>query len=188
LEKNCRRGAPHAKLECVFTVETLHTNDAMTTTSHDGSSIPALIHSLDTLHGTGREKVAHLDPIVRRTEGEFEDHLVLCLREQAITPPSAKVSRCALVGLSEGAVEASNASKSCGEGNLGDWQIGLVQQALGEVQAPRLRNYDGRSSHVLYKQTMQVPRTDPQAGRELIHRSLVKQAFVDEPKRTPHNR
>src|SRR5262249_28128554 len=96
------------------------------------SSVPTLIHSFDARHGACREKVAHLDPVIGRTKSKLEHDLAASLRNQAVAPLSAKIARCAPVGLLEGAVEASKAFEACGLRNLGDRKLGLIEQALGE--------------------------------------------------------
>jgi len=69
----------------------------------------------------------------------------------------------------ERAIESPHTSESRRESDLGDLEVGLVEEALREVKSPSLGNRDRRRTHVCQEQSIEVSRADPQSGREHAH-------------------
>ena len=54
------------------------------------------------------------------------------------------------------------------------------------MQTPRLRDGDGRSTHVLHEEAMELPGTDSNARRQGFDAAVVERPVLDEAERSPH--
>jgi hypothetical protein len=100
----------------------------------------------------------------------------------------SQVARRAPVGRLERVVEPPQAAEARGQRDLRHAQVRLVEQALREVQAARLRDHDRRRPDVLHEQAMEVAGADPDARGERFDGRLVERAFVDQLQRAAHDR
>jgi hypothetical protein len=80
----------------------------------------------------------------------------------------------------EGFVEAAHAAKSRGEGDFGHRQSRLMNELLGEEDAPGLGNRHRGSSEMLAEQATQLPFTEAEAARQGVHVIFVQGAKLDQ--------
>ena len=106
----------------------------------DQPGVALLIHPLHARCGAQREEIAQVIPVVRWPVGKGERHLVALAVGRRLAAVAAQLPRRPAIGFAERIVEAAQAAKAGGERDLCHWQIALVDQSLGEVQAARLRD------------------------------------------------
>jgi hypothetical protein len=101
-------------------------------------------------------------------------------RPLAGTPTAAKRRRRAPIDRKERGIEAPDAAKTGGKGDLGQPQTGLIQQALGALDPQRGSNLARRGTGVPKKQPQQVPRPDPERGCQRVNRAVIEKASFDQ--------
>src|SRR5690348_12647621 len=111
-------------------------------------------------------------PVVGGAVAERERHLISRVVHRSLATLLAQLARRSLICLLERIVEAAEAAKAGGKGDLGHRQAALVDQTLGEVQAACLRNSHWRGADVLQEEAIEVTRADTDPGRELTDTSF----------------
>jgi hypothetical protein len=165
VEQRARSRASHAEFEGVSSVQRSHLDQGVTSVALDCPSVTAFINTLHSRYGACGKKVSHLHPIVRRPESDSEDDLVFrscCHRPASLFP---HLARRASVGTVERIIESSYTSESGRESDFRDGQVGLVEEALREMQSPGLGNRNRRRPDVFREQSIKVTGTHPQLGR-----------------------
>src|SRR5204862_7183774 len=109
-----------------------------------------------------------MGPVVGRPVGESEHHLIDSDSVNCSGSAFPDFTRWSPIRQPKHIVEPPDASEARSQRNGSDGQTGLVEKALGEMQAARLCDGDRRRAHVLNKQPMQMTRAHPQPLRESI--------------------
>src|SRR5262249_44154033 len=91
-----------------------------------------------------------------------------------------KCGRRAFVDSGNYRVETAQAAKACRERNLGQGQVGIVDQALGALTPCRLGDLGGRGADMLLEQAQQVSRANAEPLGKRFDARLVERTFVDE--------
>jgi hypothetical protein len=78
-------------------------------------------------------------------------------------------------------IQLPHASEARREGDLGDREVGIIQQPPGEVGSARPGDLIGRHPQVLLEQTAQVPPRDEQPRPQVVLALAVESAIQDEP-------
>ena len=90
----------------------------------------------------------------------------------------AKPRRRHAIAPGERVVEPAHAGKAAGEGHLGHRPRGLSEQLLGEQQAPREQQLNGRNAELVLHDSPNLPRAELElAGNRLEARFLVELPF-----------
>ena len=92
----------------------------------------------------------------------------------------AQLARRLAEDLLAGAVELAQAAEAGGEGDLGDGQVGVVEQPAGEMHPRRARQPVGRHAHVRDEESAQVPGRDTEPLTQVGLASEVECAVEDQ--------
>jgi hypothetical protein len=94
--------------------------------------------------------------------------------------PCAKLARRLAEYLAARAVELPQAPEACGVGDLGDREVGVVEQPAGEMCAGRARQPVRGHSHMCLEQASKVPRRDTEPGPEIGFSPLIQSPVEDQ--------
>jgi len=187
LEQRGGLRAPNAQLERRCASHGAYAHDGMAAGRAHRSGVAVLVDGLHAGHGACGQKVTHLRPVIGRTQRQPQHDVGAFGGREPRTTLAAQLARRTPVGATERGIEATHAAEPGGKRDLRDRQVGLVEQTLGEMQAARLREHDGRCPHMTHEQAMQMARTQPHACGKLCHRDLVQHAVLDHAQRATHH-
>ena len=105
------------------------------------------------------------------------------LAQRRCAAASAKLGGRLPVKIGESGMEAAQASEAGTVCDLGDLQVGLVQQALGALQAQRLGGLARARADMALEQPRQVARADAEALRQRVDAPVVEHPVLDQPER-----
>ena len=66
-------------------------------------------------------------------------------------------------------------------------RLSFIQKTLSKLKTSDLRKRDGRRSHVLQKQATQMASSQSQHTRQVIDRSVIENALIDQAQRPAYN-
>ncbi len=110
------------------------------------------VNFLDARNSAGCQKRDQRRPIVRRPERQGERNAAA----RRLRSPAPQVARRASVSRFHSVIEAADAGKPGGKGNIGNRQGGLAEQFLGEQEAARDGHGHRRGAQMLVEQPAQV--------------------------------
>src|SRR5262249_46704790 len=144
----------------------------------DRARIAVVAHQLDPRNGASAQERDHLVPVVGRPVPQAQGYGRECgstvpARPQAAgRPPVEPAKR---------VVEAAHAAEAGGGGYLRHGELRLLDELLGEQDAPRLGHCDGRRTQVTLEQAAQMPFAYPEPRGQLRDAMLVvHEPFADQ--------
>ena len=149
-------------------------------TDDDRASVRAAGDMLDAGDGTGREVGGHRLPVEEAAEGETQEEAAVGGEAVGLAAPGAQLARRLAEDLLARAVELAQAAEAGGESDLGDGQVGVVEQPAGEVHPRRARQPVGRHADVRVEESAQMPGRDTEPRAQVGLASLVEGAVEDE--------
>jgi hypothetical protein len=105
-----------------------------------------------------REVCEHRVPVERAAEREPQNEAAVGREPVSLVAASPQCPRRLAKRLLAGAVELAKAAEAGGEGDLGDRQIGVVEQPARVVDPRRARKAVWRHAEVLDEEAAEVPR------------------------------
>ena len=93
---------------------------------------------------------------------------------------AAKLARRAPVQFLKRRIKPPDTSETRRHRHLRHEQIRFIDQLLGEVYSPRLRNCYGRCAEIAQKKPAQMARTDAEALRQAFDAAVIKRALTDQ--------
>ena len=157
----------------------LHLDDSPRRADREGPLVALALDALDPRHGARREELDHRPPLVGRGERQLEAN--------ARGPGDAlgrgglaQRARRSPVGLPQGVVEPAHAPEARPERDLRHRERRLAEEFLGEEDAMRLRDGDGRRADVAVEEPPELPVADAQAPRQLVDSVVAEAALGDE--------
>jgi hypothetical protein len=150
---------------------------------HDRPPVGVSVDVLDAGDRPGGEVRDHPRPVERPVERQMERKTAV--RREAVRGPSPAPEhpRRHPKDVAARAIELADAPEARREGHLDNGEVGVVEQAAGEVRPGRARQAVRRHVHVGCEEPAQVPRRHVQARAELGLRATVESAVEDEPHR-----
>ena len=101
-------------------------------------------------------------------------------REQGAFAARAQLGRAALEDGANLGVEAPEAAKAGRGGDVDHREVGLVEELLREMDAPRAGDRERRGSELVDEEPAQVAPADAEARGEIVDPGAVEAALVDE--------
>jgi hypothetical protein len=101
---------------------------------------------------------------------------------------SPQAGRCTTVGLQKRDIETAHTAKSGSKGDLGEWQVGLIDQALGGLDAAGRGDSARAGADVTDEQPAKMAGPDAQPIGQPRYRTAVEESFLDEPHPANHCR
>jgi len=129
----------------------------------------------------GAEVAEHQLPIQRSTMREAQGEAAVGHQTVADPATGAQVARRRPEYLKTGAIELADAAEPGRGADLGDGQVGVVEQAASEVRPAGARELVGGDTEMLVEQPPQMPRGDAQPRAELVLGVAVESPVDHEP-------
>ena len=133
----------------------------------DRAAVRAPGDLLDAGDGACREVGGHRVPVERAAERKAQQQAPVGDQTVGFPAPRAKLARRLPEDLATRAVELAQAAEARGVGDLGDREIGVVEQPPREVRPGRARQPVGGDSHVRLEQASKVSGRDTKPGPEI---------------------
>ena len=129
-------------------------------TDDDRAPVRASGDVLDARDGAGCEVGDERLPVEGAAEGETQEQAPVRGETVGLAAPGAQLARRLAEDLHAGPVELAQAAEAGGEGDLGNGQVGVVEQPAGEMHPRRARQPVGRHANVCDEESSQVPGRD----------------------------
>ena len=134
----------------------------------NNAAIDAVAHLFNAGDGARSEEGEQRVPVEGRAIRKSQDERGGRGRDDGA---AAQLAGRPLVEREEGVVEAADASEAGGHGNRCHGQAGFVQKLLGEENAARLRNGQGRCADVLIEETAELTLAYAERGGKAARRT-----------------
>ena len=136
-------------------------------TDDDRASVRAAGDMLDARDGTGREVGGDRLPVEGAAEGQPQEQAAVGDEPVGLAAPRAQLARRLPEDLLAGPVELAQAAEAGREGDLGDGEVGVVEQAAGEMHPRRACQPVGGHADVRDEEAAQVPGRDTEPRAEV---------------------
>ena len=174
---------PHRELELAGTGDRPHLERTEPRAEPDRASIRVAVDLLHAGCRARREEAEQRGPVERRPEGK--PHRQRGGARGPGAPPPQRRRRGA-EGRAHGVVELPHAGEACGERDLRQPQIALVEEAPGQVGAACPRDRAGSDTQMRREEPRQVTRADAESRREALEIVAVEASGGDEAQRARH--
>src|SRR5258706_5463546 len=177
-----RRGRARRRIRCE--------NHAAPTLDADGAPVARALHELDPGNRIAVQELQEHVPGERCAVGECQPnevpHRIGRRHRRVVYRPAvarldgpSQAARAQAVTLAKHRVEAAQALKAAGEGDMRYRQRRVGEQALCEQQPMRLCKLDGRYADLALESTTQVSLADVELSRQVRHGATVERAGAD---------
>lgn len=168
-----------AKDEMVVTAREQLQNPRVAT-EHDGPSVGPVGDVLDSRNGSRGEVGGHRVPVERSTERQPQRKAAVRHEAVRLAALGTQHTGRRAEDVPAGAVELAQAPEAGRVGDLGDRQIGVIQEPTSEVRPRGTGQPVGRHSEVSHEEATQVSPRHPEPSAELGLGPFVERAIEDQ--------
>lgn len=140
--------------------------------------IDSVAHGFDMGDGARGEEIQQARPVKWRAIAKTKNDV----REvfgRAILLQLSKIGGSHSIARLEQSIEAAQALKAAGEGDVGDGHAGIGKQALGEEQSLCLPEFDGGDAEFILKNLAHVAIGDTESFGEFLERTFREEILAD---------
>ena len=164
-----------------------HVDDAVRAVDRDRPAITPRVDELDAGRRPRAQEREHRRPVIGWTVGEAEA-IALRIGDDANARQPPQLGRRTRVGAPHLAVEAPDAAEARRVRHLAEGQGRLVEELLGEMEAPRVRDVDRRRAQMLEEEAPQMAGGHAGTRGQRVDARLVERSFADQPQRARDDR
>jgi hypothetical protein len=164
----------------------VHLQHTRPTVQANRSTVDTVLDRFHARHGAVGEERDDAVPVERRLEREPHGQPAVRGEPVGSTPTATKLAGRGPEHLAHGAIELAEAPKPGRERNIGDGQLGIVQEPAGEVGTTGPSQLIGSHAEVVVEQAPKMPRRDPEPCPEVRLCPFVEHSVDDELHRAAH--